>query len=417
MNVPRLRFKEFSGEWEVKKIGELGRFIGGGTPTTQNANFWNGNIPWVSSSDLSDENIFQINTTRFITQEAISKSATKLVPKNSILIVSRVGVGKVAITRRDMCTSQDFTNLVLHSGSHVFIAYLIKIKTNKLLEFNQGTSIKGFVKSDFESLEIFVPSVLEQTKIANFLTAVDEKTAQLTQKGDLLARYKKGVMQQIFSQQLRFKDDDGRKFPDWEVKKFGDVFNFIVTNSFSRESLTYDNGIVKNIHYGDIHKKFKSNFKIENENVPFISDDINISNISEDCYCKEGDLIIADASEDYADIGKSIEIISLNNQKLLAGLHTYIARDLSKKMALGFSGYLMQIENVRLQIKTLATGVSVLGISKGNLAKINLSVPSKPEQTKIANFLTAIDDKISHNQTQLNTLKQYKQGLLQQLFV
>jgi type I restriction enzyme S subunit len=77
----------------------------------------------------------------------------------------------------------------------------------------------------------------------------------------------------------------------------------------------------------------------------------------------------------------------------------------------------MQIENVRLQIKTLATGVSVLGISKGNLAKVNLSVPSKPEQTKIANFLTAIDDKITNNQTQLNAMKQYKQGLLQQMFV
>lgn len=199
----QLRFKDDDGrefpKWEEKKIGELGRFIGGGTPTTKNANFWNGNIPWVSSSDLSDENIFQINTTRFITQEAISKSATKLVPKNSILIVSRVGVGKVAITRRDMCTSQDFTNLVLHSGNHVFIAYLIKLKTNKLLEFNQGTSIKGFVKSDFESLEVFFPSVPEQTKIANFLSALDDKINYNQTQLNVLKQYKQGLLQQMFA--------------------------------------------------------------------------------------------------------------------------------------------------------------------------------------------------------------------------
>jgi type I restriction enzyme S subunit len=84
----------------------------------------------------------------------------------------------------------------------------------------------------------------------------------------------------------------------------------MTTNSFSRELLTYDDGIVKNIHYGDIHTKFKSNFKIENENAPYISNNINISKTSEDCYCKEGDLIIADASEDYADIVNQLKLLA-----------------------------------------------------------------------------------------------------------
>ena len=216
---------------------------------------------------------------------------------------------------------------------------------------------------------------------------------------------------------LRFRDNDGQDFPEWEEKRLGDVFTFIQTNSFSRALLNYDSGIVKNIHYGDIHTKFSSNFRIKNEDVPFINENVDISNISADCYCKEGDLVIADASEDYADIGKTIEIINTNNEKLLAGLHTYIARDLTQKMSLGFSGYLMQIESVRLQIKILATGISVLGISKGNLGKVQLKIPSLLEQTKIANFLNAIDDKITNNKIQLDALKQYKQGLLQQMFV
>ncbi|NBQ67571.1 MAG: restriction endonuclease subunit S [Nitrosomonadaceae bacterium] len=198
----KLRFKDDDGrefpEWKKRKIGELGRFIGGGTPTTQNDEFWNGNIPWISSSDLSEESIFQIKTTRFISEKAISQSATKLVPKNSILIVSRVGVGKVAIAKEDICTSQDFTNLVLHSGNHVFFAYLLKTKTNKLLEFNQGTSIKGFVKSDLEAFEIYAPVIQEQTKIANFLTAIDDKITQAQTQLEAVKLYKKGLLQQMF---------------------------------------------------------------------------------------------------------------------------------------------------------------------------------------------------------------------------
>ncbi|MDD2814969.1 MAG: restriction endonuclease subunit S [Thiotrichaceae bacterium] len=215
---------------------------------------------------------------------------------------------------------------------------------------------------------------------------------------------------------LRFKDEDGQDFPEWEEKTLGDIFKFITTNSFSRELLSYDEGTVKNIHYGDIHKKFKSNFHIKNEQVPFISSHVDISRISEDCYCKEGDLIVADASEDYADIGKSIEIISLDNQKLLAGLHTYILRDVSKRIALGFSCYLMQTAHVRLQIKTLAAGISVLGISKGNLAKVCFWLPSLPEQTKIANFLTAVDDKIAELTKKVELLQRYKKGAMQQIF-
>lgn len=197
-----LRFKADNGQdypdWEEKKLGEVGIFVGGGTPSTKNKDWWDGDIPWVSSSDLSDENIYQINATRFITKEAVSQSATKLVPPNSILIVSRVGVGKVAITTRDICTSQDFSNLVLHSGNHIFFAYLIKIKTKKLLEFNQGTSIKGFVKSDLESLEIAVPTLEEQTKIANFLKAIDEKITQTQSQLNAVKQYKQGLLQQMF---------------------------------------------------------------------------------------------------------------------------------------------------------------------------------------------------------------------------
>ena len=198
----QLRFKaddgsEF-GEWETTTLGQTGKFIGGGTPSKENSEFWEGSIPWISSSDLTEESIFKINITRFISQNALNQSATKLVPANSILIVSRVGVGKVAITPNEICTSQDFTSLTLHKGSSIFFAYLIKSLTPYLLEMNQGTSIKGFIKDDLANLELKIPCIEEQTKIANFLSAIDQKIEIVAQQIEQAKTWKKGLLQQMF---------------------------------------------------------------------------------------------------------------------------------------------------------------------------------------------------------------------------
>ncbi|WP_044415165.1 restriction endonuclease subunit S [Halarcobacter anaerophilus] len=211
---------------------------------------------------------------------------------------------------------------------------------------------------------------------------------------------------------LRFKEFSG----EWEEKCFGDIYNFLQTNSFSRALLNYENGDVKNVHYGDIHTKFKSNFYIQDETVPYINQYIDLSKIKEENYCKEKDLVIADASEDYKDIGKAIELIDLNNEKLLAGLHTYIARDDKDKMALGFSGYFMQTHSVRVQMMKMATGISVLGISKGNLNKLELIIPQKQEQEKIASFLSSIDKKINQLSKKDKLLQNYKKAMMQKIF-
>jgi type I restriction enzyme M protein len=211
---------------------------------------------------------------------------------------------------------------------------------------------------------------------------------------NLLAQYKKGVLQTLFAKGVRFKDDNGNCFPDWKETPHGEIYTFKNTNSYSRDMLTYDVGEVRNIHYGDIHTKFRSNFYLAKEKVPFIKPDVDISRISEDCYCRVGDLVIADASEDYADVGKCIEIMDLGGERTLAGLHTFIARPKKGLIAPGFGGYLMQAREVRLKIMRIAQGTKVLGLSKSYLAQLLLPLPCTKEQTKIANFLSAIDRKI-----------------------
>ena len=197
-----LRFKDDNSadypEWEEMRLGDIGTFIGGGTPSKGKEYYWNGSIPWISSSDISDD-IHSIRIERYISDIGLQESATKLVPANSILIVSRVGVGKVAVNKTPLCTSQDFTNLIpTHNNHSIFFAYLLKHLTEKLLSFNQGTSIKGFVKSDLELMEISRPCLIEQKKIAQFLTELDDKINAVNAQIQFGQQWKQGLLQQMF---------------------------------------------------------------------------------------------------------------------------------------------------------------------------------------------------------------------------
>jgi type I restriction enzyme S subunit len=200
--TPRLRFPEFrnAGPWEVKRLGDVVSITGGGTPSRSRKDFWNGNIPWVSSSDVSDESIHELKITRWITSEAVSNSATKIVPENSILLVSRVGVGKVAISRTPVCTNQDFTNLTPIKDDVLFLGYYLSAWANVLKSFGQGMAILGFTKQDIENLAIPLPDANsgEQQKIADCLSSLDKLIELETKKLEALKEYKKGLMQQLF---------------------------------------------------------------------------------------------------------------------------------------------------------------------------------------------------------------------------
>lgn len=214
---------------------------------------------------------------------------------------------------------------------------------------------------------------------------------------------------------LRFPDF--AKDKEWILNQLGNVYSFITTNSFSRDDLNYNNGEVKNIHYGDIHTKFSTLFDITKEIVPFINESIPLDKFKQENYCKEKDMIFADASEDLKDVGKSIELVNLNNEKLLSGLHTIHARQINDEIAVGFGGYLFLNENIRKQIQRESQGAKVLGISATRLSNINIFYPQKKtEQQKIASCLSSLDGIITAESQKLEVLKDHKKGLLQNLF-
>ena len=212
---------------------------------------------------------------------------------------------------------------------------------------------------------------------------------------------------------LRFAEFRG----EWDASSMSAIYSFKGNNSLSRDKLNYDSGQFKNIHYGDIHTKFSIHFRADEEHVPYVNDGELHSSIRDENYCKVGDVIFADASEDIEDIGKAIEIIDTGAIPLLSGLHTILARPNGIKFAQGFGGYLFLSEIVKKQIQRESQGTKVLGLSVNRLGKVLLPYPIEiREQQKIAACLSSLDELITAQAQKVTALQTHKKGLMQQLF-
>ena len=199
--VPEIRFKGFTDEWEQRKLSEIAlQTYGGGTPKTANEEFWKGNIPWIQSSDLIEERLFNVKPRKYISQEAISKSATKLVPQNSIAIVTRVGVGKLAFMPFSYATSQDFLSLSELKIEPEFAVYALYKMMQLVSNEVQGTSIKGITKDELLAKEILIPDCEEQKKIGAYLHTLDSLITLHQHKCEELKKLKKFMLQNMFTQ-------------------------------------------------------------------------------------------------------------------------------------------------------------------------------------------------------------------------
>ena len=200
-HIPEIRFKGFTDAWEQRKLDDIAKIkTGGGTPKTANPEYWSGNIPWIQSSDLVEGDIAHVNINKFINNNALKNSAAKLISRDSIALVTRVGVGKVAVINQDFTTSQDFLSMSDFDRSDIkFLAYQLYRLMQENAKVLQGTSIKGITKTELIEQSISIPSSgQEQHLISNVLSKIDSIITLHQRKLERLQEVKKGLLQKMF---------------------------------------------------------------------------------------------------------------------------------------------------------------------------------------------------------------------------
>ena len=205
---------------------------------------------------------------------------------------------------------------------------------------------------------------------------------------------------------LRFPEFKG----EWEMIKVSDLLDFYSTNSLSWEQLDYNNGKIKNFHYGLIHKGLPTMVDVAYDSLPYIKEEFMLKSFT---LLKEGDVAFADASEDTNDVAKAIEVVNCNNQQIVSGLHTIHGRDNSNRTVIGYKGYAFASDSFHKQIRRIAQGTKVFSISVRNFDEVYIGIPSKEEQTKISKLLTAIDKRIATQNKIIEDLKKLKSAIIE----
>jgi type I restriction enzyme S subunit len=397
-NMPQLRFPEFEGEWDKKMINDTCTIVGGGTPESGKDEFWNGNIQWFTPTEIKMDYVSK--SERTITELGLKKSSARLLPKGTILLTSRATIGEVAIALNECTTNQGFQSLIVNkSFNSIFIFNWIKNNRNQFIRRANGSTFLEISKSEIGTIQIFTPSLPEQQKIASFFTAIDQKISQIKRKLTLLEQYKKGVMQKIFSQEIRFKDDIGQEFPMWEKMKLG---NFLIQKirEVPKPNSTYMAIGVRSHCKGTFQRVNSEPDKIEMDKLYVIKKGDLVVNIT---FAWEGAIAMAKEEDDGGLVSHRFPTYVFNEEKVLGTYFQYVFiqskfRELLDLISPGGAG--------RNRV-----------LSKKDFLKLTCDVPCIEEQSKIANFLSAIDDKTNHTQKQIEKAEVWKKGLMQQMFV
>ena len=406
---PRLRFQEYKEGWKNNKIKDIIERISDPVLVDEDHDYYQIGIRshgkgifhkvGVKGIDLGNKRVFWVHENCLIVNIVFAW-------EQAIAKTTQNEKGKIASHRFPMFVEKNEL-----SNIDYLVHYFMTMKGKLLLEMASPGGAgrnKTLGQREFENLKLIAPSRKEQTKIASFLTTVDEKIAGLKKQLTLLERYKKGVMQKIFSQELRFQDENGNDFPDWEEKKLGEIGDF-QTSSIDKLSIPNEEEVFL-VNYMNVYR----HERINNETKKSLQKVTAKSSQILSCSLLKGDVLFTPSSETPSDIGHSVVIF----EDLKQTVYSYHLMRYRPKIKIDilYSHYFCNVPSVLKQISQLASGSTRFTISVKAFSSIILNLPSLPEQQKIASFLSTIDEKIEKCQGQIKAMDKWKKGLLQQMF-
>lgn len=400
MMTPSLRFPEFreAGAWEEKTLGQIGNFIGGGTPDTSNPDYWDGDIQWFTPTEVKEQ--YLSKSKRTITQKGLQSSSAKLLPEGTLLVSTRATVGDVGIASNPCATNQGFQSLLVNDSEiNVFWYYWLIQHKDVLVRRSSGSTFPEIGKSEIIKISVLRPKKPEQQKIAATLTSLDDLIAAQSDRISALQRHKKGLMQRLFPAEgetvprLRFREFEGDG--EWVEKTLGQLGDVLMCKRIFAEE-TNANGGVPFFKIGTLGGKPDA----------FIAKELFDDYKSKYNYPRKGEILITCSGT----VGKCL---TYNGEEAYYQDSNIVWIDNSSLEIMNELLYYI-LTNVNWGKLNSTTITRIYG---SDLRNLKIVFPNDPaEQQKIATLLSTLDDLIAAQSEKLETLKKHKKGLMQGLF-
>ena len=382
---PRCFLGSFDFSWEQRKLGELGTITTGNTPSTSIPDYYSDDgIVWVTPTDICENITFE--SARKLSD--LGQQVGRVVPKNTILVTCIASIGKNTMLGNTGSFNQQINGLTPNENK--YDPYFLLTESALWSAKMKGSAASGTMqivnRTEFSELKTWLPSLIEQQTIGAFFKQLDNLITLHQRKCVFLFGFFQAFISMIFTASTF----------SWEQRKFDEVFDCTVpNNTLSRAELSYDEGTVLNVHYGDVLIKYGSVLDVQKDDIPRIPhrcrEDFN------GALLQDGDVIIADTAEDET-TGKACEIGNLQGSAIVSGLHTMVCRP-RNRMALGYLGYYLNSNAYHHQLLPLMQGIKVLSLSRSNIQKTSVSYPiAVKEQQLIAYYFSQLDNLITLHQ-------------------
>jgi type I restriction enzyme, S subunit len=416
-NVPQLRFPNSNNDWSSQSFEDIFEFKNGYNPPVEH---YGSGIKYINVLDIINNNYLTYNLIAGFSiadtaiQDKFSVKYGDILFQRSSETREEVGQSNVYLDER---MNAIFGGFVIRGRTKIkidsiFINYALKnqFMRKAITRMSGGSTRYNIGQDSLNKIYMLYPTIVEQTKIASFLTAVGSKIEKLTRKKELLEEYKKGVMQKLFSGEIRFRDENGNDYPDWEEKKMGEIIDslsdYTANGSFAslKENVQYYNekNYAALVRTTDLEKsKFNPQRFTDKKGYDFLKKTSLFG----------GEIILANVGS----IGKVYKAPVFNYPMTLAP-NTYVLR-FNKGISEDFIFQLMTIYDFKCKLLRMVGSSTLSAINKSSLRSIKIKIPSLNEQRKIALFLDAIDSKIENTSSKIEKTKEFKKGLLQQMFV